>query len=74
MRDPLFGISAGAPQSMMPREMLLARYGIEGVGFVADRVLEIRRGGGMEFELVVLVQAFAILEADRRKKARKGGK
>ncbi|OBT73091.1 hypothetical protein VF21_07605 [Pseudogymnoascus sp. 05NY08] len=75
MRDPLFGISAGGgTQTTMPREMLLARYGIEGVGFIADRVLEIRRGGGMEFELVVLVQAFAILEADRRKKARKGGK
>ncbi|OBT39483.1 hypothetical protein VE00_10121 [Pseudogymnoascus sp. WSF 3629] len=74
MRDPLFGISAGAAQTTVPRELLLARYGIEGVGFIADRVLEIRRGGGMEFELVVLVQAFAILEADRRKKARKGGK
>lgn len=50
--------------------MLLARYGIQGVGFSADRVLEVRRGGGMEFELGVVVQAFAILEAERRRKAK----
>lgn len=72
LREPLFGISAGGAPGTMPwRDMLLARYGVEGVGFSADRVLEVRRGGGIEFELGVVVQAFAILEMDRRKKAKK---
>jgi hypothetical protein len=35
-------------------------------------VMEIRRGGGLEFELGIMVQAFAIVEADRRAKAKRG--
>ncbi|OBT65013.1 hypothetical protein VE03_05278 [Pseudogymnoascus sp. 23342-1-I1] len=71
LQEPLF--AAGATyETAEPRNMLLARYGITGMGFTADRVMEIRRGGGREFELGIVVQAFAVLEADRRRKAKKG--
>lgn len=73
LNDPLFNISMGGSTQNMPwRDLLVARYGIEGVGFSADKVMEIRRGGGLEFELGIMVQAFAIVEADRRAKAKKG--
>ncbi|KFX92153.1 hypothetical protein O988_07397 [Pseudogymnoascus sp. VKM F-3808] len=73
LNDPLFNISMGGSTQNMPwRDLLVARYGIEGVGFSADKVMEIRRGGGLEFELGIMVQAFAIVEADRRAKAKRG--
>ncbi|OBT85758.1 hypothetical protein VE02_05812 [Pseudogymnoascus sp. 03VT05] len=54
--------------------LVLARYGMVGPGFRADMVFDILRGGGIEFELGVVVQAFARLESDRRKIAKKGKK
>ncbi|KFY43652.1 hypothetical protein V494_01857 [Pseudogymnoascus sp. VKM F-4513 (FW-928)] len=70
LREPLFG--KWYNESDSPRDQLLARFGIHGMAFSSDRVIEIRRGGGLEFELGVLVQAFAVSEAERRKKLKKG--
>ncbi|KAL5345435.1 hypothetical protein ACLOAV_009807 [Pseudogymnoascus australis] len=72
LQEPLFESSAEAASTTQSRDLLLARYGIGGMGFTADQMLEIRRGGGREFELGVLVQAFAVSEIDRRRKAKNG--
>ncbi|OBT99666.1 hypothetical protein VE01_02165 [Pseudogymnoascus verrucosus] len=50
----------------------LARYGMTGPGFRADMVFDILRGGGIEFELGIVMQVFVKLEADRRKLEKKG--
>jgi hypothetical protein len=64
--SPLFpntGLLNSAVTTLPEGEYLVARYG--------DGVLQLRRGGGLEFELGVLVQAFAILEWERRESERK---
>ncbi|KFY33475.1 hypothetical protein V495_08300, partial [Pseudogymnoascus sp. VKM F-4514 (FW-929)] len=51
--------------------MVLGRYGITGPKFSADMVFEVMRGGGIEMELGIVVQAFARLESDRRRSLKK---
>ncbi|OBT60424.1 hypothetical protein VE03_10284 [Pseudogymnoascus sp. 23342-1-I1] len=56
-------------------DTVLARYGMMGRGrFSADMVFEVLRGGGLEFELAVVMQVFTKLEADRRRNAKKAKK
>lgn len=61
--------------------LVLGRYGMSGPGrygtsgpsgsrFMVDMVFEILRGGGLEYELGVVVQGFARIESDRRRNAK----
>lgn len=52
-------------------ESLVASYGFQGPGLVAEGVLQLRRGGGLEFELAVVVQAFTVMELERKRNPKK---
>ncbi|KFY94745.1 hypothetical protein V498_03744 [Pseudogymnoascus sp. VKM F-4517 (FW-2822)] len=65
----IIGSLFGIPEE----DMVLARYGMLGRSG-ADMVLQVARGGGIEFELGIVMQLFVRLELDRRRNAKKGKK
>ena len=59
------------PHESIDREQLFARYFARPTRLYEKGVLEIRRGGGLQFEFGVVVGMLAVLELAQREKGRK---
>ncbi|KAF4627501.1 hypothetical protein G7Y89_g10649 [Cudoniella acicularis] len=57
-----------APEGWDRGQLFARYYGSKGTRFIGKCILEIRRGGGLEFELGVVVGVLAVLQLSQRKR------